>query len=70
MARVLAEAGYIMSDVVKLTAFVGSMEEYPNYNELRREYFPKDPPASSTLVTDFIFPGMQVEIEAVAYKES
>lgn len=69
ISKVLAEVGYAMSDIVKLTAFVTSEEEYPEYSEVRRKYFPKSPPASSTLVTGLLFPGMRVEVEAVAYKE-
>ena len=69
MSKVLDEVGYSLSDVIKLLAFVSSAEEYPEYNEVRRSYFPKDPPASSTVVTELLFPGMLVEVEAVAYKE-
>lgn len=69
MLRVLAEAGCEMSDVVKIQAFIARAEEYAGYNEVRRRYFPKDPPASTTVVASMIFPGMLVEVEAVAYKE-
>ena len=69
MSKVLAEAGYSMSDVVKITAFITDAKEYAGYNKVRRKYFPENPPASSTLVTGLLFPSMQVEVEAVAYKE-
>jgi enamine deaminase RidA (YjgF/YER057c/UK114 family) len=69
MSMVLAEAGCSLGDVVKLLAFVADPEDYPGYNEVRRRYFPKDPPGSATVVSDLLFPGMRVEVEAVAYKE-
>ncbi len=69
MSLVLAEAGYAMSDVVKITAFITSVEEYGEYSEVRRKYFPEEPPGSSTLVCGLLFPGMKVEVEAIAYKE-
>ena len=69
IARVLAEAGYALTDVVKIQAFVTKTEDYSGYNEVRRSYFPTNPPASTTVVTALLFPGMLVEVEAVAYKD-
>jgi len=68
MARVLAEVGYGLSDIVKIQAFVTTVEDYGGYNEVRRSYFPHHPPASTSVVTALLFPGMLVEVEAVAYK--
>ena len=69
MALILAEVGYSMQDVVKIQAFVTDKTQYEGYNEVRRRYFPSDPPASTTVVSDLLFPGMLLEVEAVAYKE-
>ena len=69
ISRVLAEAGCEMRDVVKIQAFITRAEDYAGYNEVRRKYFPKDPPASMTVVAAMIFPGMLVEVDAVACKE-
>ena len=72
IAKVLDEAGYSMIDVVKIQAFITNKDDYPGYSEMRRKYFPTDPPASTTVVADLltnIAPGALVEIEAVAYKE-
>ena len=69
ISQVLAEVGYSMSDVVKLQGYVTRTEDYAAYSEVRRKYFPKDPPASTVVVTSLLFPGMLVEIDAIAYKE-
>ena len=69
MALILAEVGYSMQDVVKIQAFVTDKTQYEGYNKVRRRYFPSDPPASTTVVSDLLFPGMLLEVEAVAYKE-
>ena len=69
MSKVLDEVGYSMGDVVKVSAFIRRVEDYAGYNEVRRRFLPKDPPASTTVVTDLLFPGMLIEVEAVAYKE-
>ena len=69
ISKVLAQVGYSMRDVVKIDAFISSREDYPAYNEARHKYFPQDPPAATTVVTELMVPGMKVEVDAVAYKE-
>ena len=69
ISLVLKEVGYDLSDVVKLSAFFLRAEDFPVYNEIRTRIFPQVPPASTTVVADFLFPGMLVEIDCVAYKE-
>lgn len=69
MSMVLSEVGYDMSDVVKIMAYITDESEYSGYSEARKEFFPKNPPASSTVVTGLLFPGLKVEVEAVAYKQ-
>ena len=69
ISQVLAEAGYALRDVIRVQAFITKVGDYTAYNEVRRKYFPKDPPASATLVADFVRQGLLVEVEAVAYKE-
>ena len=65
--QTLESAGGSLNDVVKTTTFLMNTKDYPAYNEVRSRYFPKDPPASSTvIVADLVVPGLLVEIEAVA----
>jgi len=68
ISKVLAAAGSSMRDVIKIQAFVTKPEDYPAYNEVRRKYFPEEPPASTTVVSGLLLPGMLLEVEAVAYK--
>ena len=68
ISRVLAEAGYSLCDVVKVQAFIAKAED-SGYNKVRRSYFPKDPPASTTVVASLALPDWLVEVEVVAYKE-
>lgn len=65
--KLLAQAGATMDHVVKITAFVTTLEGYDGYSALRKEVF-KDPlPASATVqVTSLVTPGCLIEIEAVA----
>ena len=64
--RVLELAGSSLDDVVKTTVFLGNVVDLAEMNEVYRSYFPKDPPARSTLVAGLVRPGMLIEIECIA----
>jgi len=67
LRAVLAEAGATMDDVVKITCFITDTGRYAEYSAARAEAFPNNIPASSTVtVADLVFPGMLVEVEAIA----
>ncbi|HIF66582.1 MAG TPA: RidA family protein [Acidimicrobiia bacterium] len=65
---VVKEAGYALTDVVKLQAFITDPVNYPAYSAVRKEFFPKDPPASTAVVTGLLIPEALIEIDVVAYK--
>ncbi len=47
---VVTAAGGNMEDVAKITCFITDIAYYPGYSKVRAETWPKDPPASSTVV--------------------
>jgi 2-iminobutanoate/2-iminopropanoate deaminase len=65
--RTLAEAGADMSHVVKINAFVTSLEEYPDYAQARAERFGELLPASATVQVAGLLVGAHIEIDAVAF---
>jgi 2-iminobutanoate/2-iminopropanoate deaminase len=65
--RTLAEAGADMSHVVKINAFVTSLEEYPDYASVRAERFGEVLPASATVQVAGLLVGAHIEIDAVAF---
>ncbi len=65
---VLKEAGYALTDVVKLQAFITDAAHYAAYSAVRKEYFPKDPPASTAVISGLLIPDALLEIDVVAYK--
>jgi 2-iminobutanoate/2-iminopropanoate deaminase len=67
MKRVLSAAEASMNDVIKVTVFLNNASDFGKMNEVYRAYFPKEPPARSTVVTIPAVPNMLVEIECVAY---
>lgn len=64
---ILQEAGCELSDVIKSMVWLKQREDFPGFNEVYSEYFPKDPPTRSALVSDFLI-DILVEIECVAYR--
>jgi 2-iminobutanoate/2-iminopropanoate deaminase len=65
--RTLAAAGADMSHIVKINAFVTSLEEYPAYAQARAERFGELLPASATVQVAGLLVGAQIEIDAVAF---
>ena len=64
---VVTSAGGKMEDVAKITCFLTAIANYPAYGKVRAEPWPKDPPASSTVVVaGLVRPELLVEVEAVA----
>ncbi len=66
--QAVREAGGTAADVVKITAYVSSLDEYARYNDARREIFAPSLPASTAVkVAGLIAPGASIEIDAVAF---
>ncbi|MFN8544556.1 MAG: Rid family hydrolase [Candidatus Binatia bacterium] len=67
MARVLAEAGASMDDVVDLTSFHLDVDAMADVVAAIREAFPRHQPAWTAVgVTRLAMPAMQIEIKATA----
>ncbi len=66
--KVLDGAGANLQDVIKLNTYVTDITEYLSKTQaIRREYFPKDFPASTLVeVKSLAHPDFMVEIEAIA----
>ena len=66
-ARVLETAGASLRDVVKTTVFITDMRHREGFGEVRQEFYPSDPPASTLVqVVALAVPGALIEIEAIA----
>ena len=69
LVAVLGAAGLSLTDVVKTTVFLVSMDDFAAMNEVYARYFTDDPPARSTVAVAALPKGARVEIEAVAVGE-
>ncbi|MEO1289109.1 MAG: RidA family protein [Chloroflexota bacterium] len=63
---VLEAAGSSLSNVIKTTIFLDSMDDFAKVNEVYGEFFTDEPPARSTVEVARLPLGALVEIEAVA----
>ena len=64
---VLEAAGTSMANVVKCTVFLVNVADFQAMNRVYREFFPKDPPARSTVaVAALVAPAAKIEIECMA----
>ena len=66
---ILESAGADLKDVVEVTSYLVSMNDFAGYNEVYGEYFDYDGPARTTVaVHQLPHPHLLIEIRAVAYK--
>ncbi|HKW23457.1 MAG TPA: RidA family protein [Ktedonobacterales bacterium] len=70
LTAVLEAAGSSLSNVVKTTVFLTSMSNFTAMNEVYATYFGDEPPARSTVAISELPKGAQVEIEAIAMRNS
>lgn len=64
--RILEHAGSSMDRVVKCTVFLQDIADYGAMNAVYATFFPKDPPARSTVAGSGLALGARVEIECMA----
>ena len=64
---VLEAAGSSMEHVVKVGVFLRSMEDFPVFNRVFKEYFKGVQPARTTVEASAPRKGVKVEIDCIAY---
>lgn len=66
---ILAAAGASLADVVELSTFLVSMDDFKGYNEIYGEFFGFEGPARTTVaVAQLPHPHLLIEIKAVAWR--
>jgi 2-iminobutanoate/2-iminopropanoate deaminase len=66
---IVEASGLSMRDVVKVSIFLKSVDDFKKVNEVYKTFFPENPPARTTVEAKLLAPGMLIEIDAVAYGE-
>lgn len=65
LKSILEANGSSLDKVVKVGVFIDTMIEFENMNRAYREFFPKNPPARTTVACELGW-GVRVEIDCVA----
>ena len=66
---IVEASGLSMRDVVKVSIFLKTVEDFKKMNEVYMTFFPENPPARTTVEAKLPAPGMLIEIDVVAYRE-
>ncbi len=64
---ILKASGASLSDVVKVTVYMRDVSKFSEFNEVYREFFPKDPPARSVVEVSRIPKDADLEVDVIAY---
>lgn len=70
LGAVLAALSLGYQDVLKVTAYLADMHDFPAFNAVYAGYFGAEPPARATIGVVALPRGARVEIEAIASIES
>lgn len=66
LQKVAQAAGTNLTNATKCTVFLADLKDFAGMNTAYREFFPKEPPARSTVVVAaLVSPGAKVEIECI-----
>lgn len=66
VAKALERAGAGLADVVRITAYMTSLADYPTYSKARGSAFAGNPPASATVQVAGLLVNATIEIDAIA----
>ena len=66
LSAVLEAAGTSSPHIVKVTAYLTDMADFPEFNKIYERFFGADPPARATVGVSGLPKGAKVEVECVA----
>jgi 2-iminobutanoate/2-iminopropanoate deaminase len=69
LKSVLEAAGFGLTEVVKVNCYLRDLDEWSRMNTIYAQYFPVDPPARSAVEVGKMAPGLNLEIDCIAWKE-
>lgn len=64
----IEQAGFAMSEVMKVTVFLTRAEDFADLNDIYRQYFSAPYPCRSTLIVSLYPSTLLIEVEASAYR--
>ncbi|MDP5009097.1 MAG: Rid family hydrolase [Glaciimonas sp.] len=70
LGKTLSLSGLGMQDIVKMTVFLRKAEDFSAMNSVYQSYFPSNPPARTTVIVGFPDKAVNIEIDAIAYRNN
>jgi len=67
--NILEDVGSSMNNVLKVTAYLGNMDDFFAFNEVYAKYFPSDPPARTCIQAGRLPFDIKVEIDVIACRD-
>jgi len=68
--NILEDVGSSMENVLKVTAYLGDMDNFLTFNEVYAEFFPSDPPARTCIQAGRLPFDIKVEIDVIACRKN
>jgi 2-iminobutanoate/2-iminopropanoate deaminase len=68
IGEVLRSAGMDFTNVVSVTVYITSFQDFARFNTVYREFFAKDPPARATVQVAALNDGARVELQMIAVR--
>jgi 2-iminobutanoate/2-iminopropanoate deaminase len=68
LGRVLQKVGMDLRNVVKVTVYLRSMDDYAAFNAAYAAFFPTDPPARETVAVSGLALGANIELSFIAVR--
>ncbi len=65
--KILGGAGATLAQVVKCNVYLANGADFAGMNEVYAEFFGEFKPARTTIVCEFVQPGIKIEIDCIAY---
>lgn len=68
LGAVLEAAGSSFKSVIKTTAYLTNMDDFPEFNDAYGAFFSDEPPARATVGVAALPKGARVEVECIAHR--
>lgn len=69
LKETLKPEGATLDDVVQINMLLKNKDDFPRTKDVFHRVFKNGFPARTAIITDFVSPGILVQIDAIAYKE-
>jgi len=66
---IVEASGFTLRDVAVVNVFLKKPDDFEKMNNVYKSFFSESPPTRTTIATEFVVPGMLIEVNAIACRE-